>query len=102
MAIRKSVYEWIRHIKREGDHILIDKRGFSDSLLKKLKNAVAYFFLLDKTDLRKRERAEERIIRILQELEQRDSELFDLLGRYISGLMEYRGAENIGVVPVPT
>ncbi len=30
---------------------------------------------------------------ILRELKQRDRELFDVLGRYIAGLMEYRGVE---------
>ncbi len=78
-------------------YILIDERRFSDALLKRLKNAVAYFFLLDKTNLRKRGSAEDRIIMILQELKQRDIELFDLLGRYIAGLMEYRGVETTGI-----
>ena len=40
-------------------YILIDERRYSDKQLKRLKNAVAYFFLLDKTDLRKRGKAEE-------------------------------------------
>ena len=31
------------------------------------------------------------------QLKQRDSELFDLLGRYIAGLMEYRGVETTGI-----
>ena len=78
-------------------YILIDERRFSDRLLKKLKNAVAYFFLLDKTDLKQRGKAENRIISILQELRKNDTELFELLGKYIAGLIEYRRVELSGI-----
>ena len=74
-------------------YILIDIARFSDKLLGSLKDAVSYFFLLDKTDIRKKEKAAKRIIGILIELRKEDSEIFKLLGRYISELLKYKGVE---------
>ena len=69
-------------------YILIDIARFSDTLLVKLKDAVSFFFLLDKTDIKKKDKAATRIINILKELKGEDPELFKLLGRYIVGLLK--------------
>ena len=74
-------------------YILIDIARFGDELLINLKDAVSYFFLLDKTDIRKKDKAVKRIIGILRELRKEDSEIFKLLGRYISELLKYKGVE---------
>ena len=74
-------------------YILIDIARFSDVLLLKLKNAVSFFFLLDKTDTKLKDKASTRIIDILKELRGEDPEIFKLLGRYISGLLRYKGIE---------
>ncbi len=74
-------------------YILIDIARFRDKLLENLKDAVSYFFLLDKTDIRKKDKAAMRIIRILRDLRKEDPEIFNLLGRYISGLLKYKGVE---------
>ena len=74
-------------------YILIDIARFGDELLKNLKDAVSYFFLLDKTDIKRKDRAAKRIIGILKELRKADPEIFKLLGRYISGLLKYKGVE---------
>jgi len=74
-------------------YILIDIARFGDELLTNLKDAVSYFFLLDKTDIRKKDKAAKRIIGILRELRKEDSEIFKLLGRYISELLKYKGVE---------
>ena len=74
-------------------YILIDVARFSDRLLSKLKDAVSFFFLLDKTEIKKKEKAAKRIIGILKELKSEDPEIFKLLGRYISGLLRYKGIE---------
>ena len=75
-------------------YILIDENSFSDAFLSELKEAAAYFFLLDKTDIRKREKAEARILGILKELKSKEPEVFELLGRYIAGYLKYRGVES--------
>jgi len=74
-------------------YILIDIARFSDESLLKLKDAVSFFFLLDKTDIKKKDIASTRIINILKELRDEDPEIFKLLGRYISGLLRYKGVE---------
>ena len=74
-------------------YILIDIARFGDELLINLKDAVSYFFLLDKTDIRKKDKAAKRIVGILRELRKEDSEIFKLLGRYISELLKYKGVE---------
>jgi len=74
-------------------YILIDIARFGDELLINLKDAVSYFFLLDKTDIRKKDKAVKRIVGILRELRKEDSEIFKLLGRYISELLKYKGVE---------
>ena len=66
-------------------YILIDITRFGDELLENLKDAVSYFFLLDKAGFR--------IIGFLKELREKDPEIFNLLGRYISGLLKYKGVE---------
>ena len=58
-----------------------------------LKDAVSFFFLLDKTEIKKKDKAAKRIIDILKELKGEDPEIFKLLGRYISGLLRYKGIE---------
>jgi predicted transposase/invertase (TIGR01784 family) len=62
--------------------------------LKQQLQSAAYFFLLDKTDIRKREEAVRRILAILHELKSREPEVFELLGRYITGYLSYRGVES--------
>jgi len=57
-------------------YILIDIARFGDELLANLKDAVSFFFLLDKTDIRKKDKAAKRIIGILRELRKEDSEIF--------------------------
>lgn len=74
-------------------YILIDVARFSDTSLNKLKDAVSFFFLLDKTEIKKKDTAARRIIGILKELKIQDPEIFKLLGRYISGLLRYKGVE---------
>jgi hypothetical protein len=49
--------------------------------------------MLDKTDIHNRGLAADRIITILRKLKQSDPEIFNLLGRYISGLLNYKGVE---------
>ena len=74
-------------------YILIDIARFGDELLESLKDAISYFFLLDKTDIRRKDKAAIRIIGILRDLRKKDPEIFKLLGRYISGLLKYKGVE---------
>jgi hypothetical protein len=73
------------------EYILIDVLRFDDTLLVELQGAASFFFLLDKTDLTQRERAEKRIIGILKKLIHSDPEIYNLLGRYISELLRYKG-----------
>jgi predicted transposase/invertase (TIGR01784 family) len=73
-------------------YILIDIARFGDNLLESLKDAVSFFFLLDKTDIRKKDKAASRIIGILRKLQGEDPEIFKLLGRYITGLLKYKEA----------
>ena len=75
------------------EYFLIDIVRFDDKLLKKLKGAASSFFLLDKTDLTQRETAEKRIVGILKKLIHSNPEIYNLLGRYISELLQYRGIE---------
>jgi hypothetical protein len=74
-------------------YILIDEQSYSDEFSLGLGNPAAYFFYIDKTDLRDRAGAAERIIRVLSILKQQDPEISDLLKRYVLGLLEYRGVE---------
>ena len=78
-------------------YILIDIARFSDTLLMELKNAVSFFFLLDKTEIKKKDKAARRIIDILKDLRGEDLEIFKLLGRYISGLLRYKGIEIVTI-----
>ena len=75
------------------EYILIDINCYDDDMLEDLKDAVSCFFLLDKTNLKERDKAAERIIRILKILKDADKETFNLLGRYITGLLKYKGVE---------
>ena len=72
MSIRKSVFKGIRKVKRESDLLITfqlkDGSGFS------------LFLLIE-----------------FQSSPEKMIELFDLLGRYIAGLMEYRGVETTGI-----
>lgn len=74
-------------------YILIDIASYDDALLEDLKDAVSYFFLLDKTDLTSREQASDRILGLLGTLRDFDPEIFTLLGSYISGLLKHRSLE---------
>ena len=78
-------------------YILIDVARFSDTLLIELKDAVSFFFLLDKTEIKKKDKAAKRIIDILKELKGEDPEIFKLLSRYISGLLRYKGIEIVTI-----
>jgi predicted transposase/invertase (TIGR01784 family) len=75
------------------EYLLIDVVRFDDKLLRKLKGAASYFFLLDKTDLTQREIAENRIVGVLKKLIHSNPEIYNLLGRYITGLLQYKGLE---------
>lgn len=81
-SIPNDIRKYIPNFK----YILIDIARFSDALLLKLRDAVSFFFLLDKTDIKKKDRAAARIINILKELRDEDPEIFKLRGRYITGL----------------
>ena len=72
---------------------IFTNRKIVKSMLEDLKDAVSCFFLLDKTNLKERDKAAERIIRILKILKDADKETFNLLGRYITGLLKYKGVE---------
>jgi len=74
-------------------YILIDICRFDDKLLEKLKDSISFFFLLDKTDIKEKDKAAKRIITHLKELKKSDPEIFKLLGRYITGLLKYKGVE---------
>ena len=74
-------------------YILIDVARFRDEQLEKLKDAVSFFFLLDKTDIKRKDEAASRIIYILRDLKKEDPEIFKLLGRYIAGLLKYKGVD---------
>lgn len=75
------------------EYLLIDVVRFDDKLLRKLKGAASYFFLLDKTDLTQREIAENRIVGVLKKLIHSNPEIYNLLGSYITGLLQYKGLE---------
>ncbi|MBA7639692.1 hypothetical protein ES703_47352 [subsurface metagenome] len=49
--------------------------------------------MLDKTNLHQVEKASERILTIFRELKNRDPGLSKLLGRYMLGLLNYKGIE---------
>jgi len=75
------------------EYILIDVNRLDDELLGRLKNEVSYFFLLDKTNLHEVEKASERIQNIFREIKARHPGLSKLLGRYMLGLLNYKGVE---------
>jgi predicted transposase/invertase (TIGR01784 family) len=75
------------------EYFLIDIARFDDKLLKRLKGAASAFFLLDKTDLTQREKSEKRIVGILKKLIHSNPEIYNLLGRYILELLQYKGVE---------
>lgn len=85
----KDIEKYIPNFK----YILIDIARYDDKMLQGLKDSVAYFFLLDKTDLSKRHDAASRIIRVLRQMREVNPEIFTLLGRYIQGLLEFKGVE---------
>jgi predicted transposase/invertase (TIGR01784 family) len=86
-SISDDIGKYIPNFK----YILIDIARYRDKLLESLKDAVSFFFLLDKTDIRKKDKAASRIIGILRDLQGEDPEIFKLLGRYITGLLKYKG-----------
>ncbi len=63
-----------------------------------MKTEVSYFFLLDKTNLHEVEKASKRISAIFRELKNRDPKLSKLLGRYMLGLLNYKGIEAEQIV----
>ena len=75
------------------EYILVDVNRLDDELLGRLKSEVSYFFLLDKTDLHEVEKASERIQNIFREIKDRYPGLSKLLGRYVLGLLNYKGIE---------
>jgi len=75
------------------EYILIDEKGFDEKLLRQLKSAAAYFFLIDRTDFHNRKDAAERIIYILQNLKKSNPDIFSLLGNYVQSLLSYMGVE---------
>jgi len=75
-------------------YILIDEERFDEELLRKLKGAVAFFFRIDKVDLKKRDTVAERILEVLREMRRRDPEIHDLLSKYVEGIFSLRGIEN--------
>jgi transposase len=75
------------------EYILIDIARFDDKLLNKLKGAASSFFLLEKTDLTQKEVSERRVVEILKNLIHSNPEIYNLLGRYISELLQYKGVE---------
>ncbi len=74
-------------------YFLIDEQRYSDAYLLKKESPAASFFYLDKTDLKKRDEAAARIINTLTLWKKKDLEIYDLLKRYIIGLMRYKGVE---------
>jgi hypothetical protein len=80
------------------NYILIDEQRYSDDFLLAIGSPAASFFYLDKTDLKKGTEAAERINSILHQWQKRDREIYDLLKRYIIGLMHYKGVEIQEVV----
>ena len=68
---------------------LVDIARFDDRLLRRLKGAASSFFLLEKTDLTQKEESERRILGILKKLINSNPEIYNLLGRYISELLQY-------------
>ena len=75
------------------EYILVDVNRLDDELLGRLKSEVSYFFLLDKTNLHKVEKASERIQNIFREIKDMYPGLSKLLGRYVLGLLNYKGIE---------
>ncbi len=74
-------------------YILIDEQRYSDAELLERGSPAASFFYLDKADLKNREAAVNRIIDTLNLWKGKDWEIYDLLKRYILGLMQYKGVE---------
>lgn len=75
-------------------YILIDEKRYDDELLRKLKGAVAFFFRIDKVDLKKQDTIAERIIEILREVKDLDPGVHDMLSKYVEGIFSYKGIEN--------
>ena len=75
------------------EYLLIDENLLDDAVLLELENAAAYFFYLDKTNVKQRETAAERIIDVLKKVEEKIPDTYDLLRRYIIGLLAHRGVE---------
>lgn len=76
-------------------YILINEKGLSKRNLKKIKSALSYFFLLDKTNLKEREKAVREIIKIFKEIKDTQNRtIYDLLAKYIYGLFIYKKAEG--------
>jgi len=75
-------------------YILIDEERYDDELLGRLKGAVASFFRIDKVDLNEREAAAEKIIEVLREIGEQDTETHDLLIKYVEGIFSWKGIEN--------
>jgi hypothetical protein len=75
------------------EYILIDENSFDDALLLEVESAVGYFFYLDKTNVKEREKAAERIIDVLKRVIEKMPETYEILRRYIIGLLAHRGVE---------
>jgi hypothetical protein len=90
IIIDKSLTRFIPNF----EYILIDINKFDDRLLKKLKSEVAYFFLLEKTNLKEKDKSIDRILEIFQELKSQDKNLYIMLARYITNLLHYKQIEN--------
>ena len=80
------------------EYILVDVNRLDDELLGRLKTEVSYFFLLDKTNLHEVGKASKRISAIFRELKNLDPRLSKLLGRYMLGLLNYKGIEAEQIV----
>ena len=90
-SVDESLAPYIPHFR----YLLIDVVRLDEALLRELKSAVAYLFLIDKSDIRAKDHAIGRIIGILRELYGKDKELYTIIARYISGLYEWKGIEAV-------
>ena len=75
------------------EYILIDEHSLDDALLLELESAVGYFFYFDKTNVKEREKAAERIIDVLKRVSEKMPETYEVLRRYIIGLLAHQGVE---------
>jgi hypothetical protein len=76
-------------------YFLLDESRYDDQQLSRLKGAVGAFIRLDRVgNLEATEAAAKTIIGILNEMSRQDTEVTDLLSKYIEGLLSYRGIEN--------